>query len=395
MSEFTQKSKSRVSRLTDYFVGLINGKNGSELLKEFQILETRFSPLDIVAVFDNIFNIGADIEEIKVASNKLFNILYKSLSEREKQDLSEIPVFKHLIEDNAGVKGCLSRASKSIKLINKKYDREVINRLIRDFNEIEKFTIHYTVVENIVFPEIEKNWEHFQCLKLMWSFHDDIRQNIKRAVKTLKSEPFDLKLFNKISSKIYFNINTIIFREENILYPVMIDTMDKDIFIKMLNQLGEFNLMYSEVISGEKRLRQVASDSNLIKFATGEMSPEQIESVFNHLPVDITFVDENDKVKYYSTPPHRIFPRTTGVIGRTVQNCHPHESVEIVNKIIRSFKKGEKDIASFRIKKGKQYLLIRYFAIRDNDNNYKGILEVSQEISEIQNLKGEHRLLDW
>lgn len=134
---------------------------------------------------------------------------------------------------------------------------------------------------------------------------------------------------------------------------------------------------------------------NYIQFPTGELSVEQAELVFNHLPVDITFVDENDEVRYFSTPKHRIFPRTAAIIGRKIQNCHPPESVSVVDRIVDSFKKGEKEVASFWLHMGSKYVLIQYFAVRDKENKYRGVLEVSQEISEIQEIKGDRKLLDW
>ncbi len=400
MSEFTENYKTRVHKLTEYTLGLVEGKKGSELLKKYQILETSFLPRDIFYVFDEIFAKEKDIEKIKTASNKLFNILYKNLSEYKKYDYPENSVITLLIQNNKGVKKLLSDTSKFIKEINKNSDKNLLAELKNNFEELEKFTIHYTLKENIIFPEIEKHIENYQCLKLMWSFHDDIRKNIKKTIDILSSEQFDLKEFNKISSKVYFNINTIIFREENVLFPVTAELLDDAIFTKMLSQSTEFKLPYAEINQTENTAKDKTvfdkSDNKLtIKFKTGELSLEQAELVFNHLPVDITFVDENNIVKFYSTPKHRIFPRTKGVIGRTVQNCHPHESVEIVNKIVASFKSGEKDSASFWIPMGEKFVLIQYFAVRDEQNIYKGVLEVSQEISEIQKLKGERRLLDW
>jgi len=125
------------------------------------------------------------------------------------------------------------------------------------------------------------------------------------------------------------------------------------------------------------------------------LSPEQIELVFNHLPLDITFVDENDRVLYFSTPPKRTFTRTNAVIGRTVQNCHPPESVWMVEKILAAFKKGEKDVASFWIPFKNQFVYIQYYAIRDKEGKYRGTLEVTQDVKEIRELKGERRLLNW
>ena len=120
-----------------------------------------------------------------------------------------------------------------------------------------------------------------------------------------------------------------------------------------------------------------------------------MELIFGNLPLDITFVDKDDEVRYFSSPQHRIFPRTTGVIGRKVQNCHPRESIHVVSQIIEAFRKGEKSEAYFWIKMGSKYVLIKYIALRDKHDAYLGVLEVSQEISDIQKIKGEKRLLDW
>jgi len=106
-------------------------------------------------------------------------------------------------------------------------------------------------------------------------------------------------------------------------------------------------------------------------------------------------VDENNKVKYFSTPGKRIFPRTKGIIGRDVKNCHPPESVHVVEQIVDAFRRGEKDEASFWIKMKGEYILIRYFAVRDESGKFRGTLEVSQEISALQKITGEKRLLDW
>ncbi len=128
---------------------------------------------------------------------------------------------------------------------------------------------------------------------------------------------------------------------------------------------------------------------------TGGLSLEQVNLMLKHLPVDISFVDENDEVRYYSDAPDRIFTRTPAVIGRKVQNCHPPDSVHMVNRIIAAFRAGEKDTAEFWIVMKGSFLLIRYFAVRDADGGYRGCLEVSQDVTAIRALEGERRLLDW
>ena len=113
------------------------------------------------------------------------------------------------------------------------------------------------------------------------------------------------------------------------------------------------------------------------------------------MPVDITYVDEFNKVKFFSTPEKRIFRRTNSIIGREVKNCHPPESVHVVEQIVEAFRNGEKEKASFWIQMKGEFILIQYFAVRDEKGNYRGVVEVSQEITEIRSLEGEQRLLDW
>jgi len=128
---------------------------------------------------------------------------------------------------------------------------------------------------------------------------------------------------------------------------------------------------------------------------TGLLTPEQINLLLTHLPVDISFVDEHDKVAYYSQTEDRIFPRSPGIIGRSVQNCHPSKSVHIVDKILQEFKTGNRDSAEFWIQMKGRFIHIRYFAVRDNQGNYRGTIEVSQDVTSIRGLEGDKRLLDW
>jgi len=117
--------------------------------------------------------------------------------------------------------------------------------------------------------------------------------------------------------------------------------------------------------------------------------------MLKHMPVDISFVDENDEVRYYSATKNRIFPRSPGVIGRKVQNCHPPKSFAMVQKILDEFRAGRRDKADFWIQMKGRFLLIQYFAVRDEKGAYRGTLEVSQDVTDIRKLEGQKRLLDW
>ena len=139
----------------------------------------------------------------------------------------------------------------------------------------------------------------------------------------------------------------------------------------------------------------ILAPEGLLQFETGTLSKDEVEAVLNTLPVDITFVDKEDTVRYFNKPGERIFVRTKAVIGRKVQQCHPQKSIHIVNKILDGFKSGKKDAAEFWIQKGDRLVHIRYLAMRNKDGKYLGTMEVTQDITDIKGIEGEKRLLDW
>jgi PAS domain S-box-containing protein len=124
------------------------------------------------------------------------------------------------------------------------------------------------------------------------------------------------------------------------------------------------------------------------------LSPEVLEAIFDSLPVDITFIDETDTVRYYSRGDKRIFRRTPSVIGRKVQQCHPQQSIHKVNQVVSDLKSGKRDVAEFWIELKGRRIYIRYFPVRDKAGNYMGVVEVTQDITDLQKIKGEKRLLD-
>lgn len=132
-----------------------------------------------------------------------------------------------------------------------------------------------------------------------------------------------------------------------------------------------------------------------MRFETGTLSKDEVEAILNALPVDITFIDKEDTVRYFNKSEERIFVRTKAVIGRKVQQCHPQKSIHIVNKILDSFKSGKKDAAEFWIQKGNRLVHILYFPVRNRDGKYIGTMEVTQDITDIKKIEGEKRLLDW
>jgi len=141
---------------------------------------------------------------------------------------------------------------------------------------------------------------------------------------------------------------------------------------------------------------ELAEDKKrMLQFETGSLSKEEVEAILDSLPIDVSFVDKEDRVKYFNKAEGRIFVRTKAVIGRKVQQCHPQKSVHVVNSILEAFKTSKKDVAEFWINMNDRLILIRYFAVRDKNGKYLGTMEVTQDITDMKKIQGEKRLLDW
>jgi hypothetical protein len=194
------------------------------------------------------------------------------------------------------------------------------------------------------------------------------------------------------------------FKENNILFPTalqVITSKEWEETRKEFDEIGYCPLTPPQLtakprIEAEKKETEMRlAPEGMLQFENGKLTKEEIEAVLDALPIDITFVDKDDAVKYFNKAERRIFVRTKSVIGRKVQLCHPQKSVHIVNKIVESFKTGKKDVAEFWIKVNNRLIHIRYFAVRDENGKYLGTMEVTQDLTDIKKIEGERKLLDW
>lgn len=144
----------------------------------------------------------------------------------------------------------------------------------------------------------------------------------------------------------------------------------------------------SEIINNSEKRRE-------LQLSTGSFNPEELEAIFKSLPVDLTFVDKDDKVKFFSFGQERIFIRNRAILGRDVRMCHPPGSVHIVEQILGDFKSGKQSSASFWINMKGKFIYIDYYAVRDKDGNYLGTLEFTQDLTRLRSLEGEQRLLSY
>ncbi|MEW9670616.1 DUF438 domain-containing protein [Ammoniphilus sp. 3BR4] len=279
----------------------------------------------------------------------------------------------------------------------KEDSQQNILKLVEDLNLLLDIDKHYSRKENLLFPYLEK-YGIFGPTKVMWGVDDAIRGAIKQLKQNLLSYSGDKGDVEKYLQYIMKEVSEMIYKEENILFPMSLQKLTEDEWIKIAHESDEIGFCLAEPAGVWKPERANLSEGEaipggVIKFETGVISLRQLEFMLNHLPVDITFIDENDVVRYFSHGKERIFARTKAIIGRTVQNCHPPASVHVVEKLLHDFKTGKKDTEDFWIKFRDKYAYIRYFAVRDESNNYLGTLEFSQNIQPIQGIQGEKRIL--
>jgi DUF438 domain-containing protein len=239
--------------------------------------------------------------------------------------------------------------------------------------------------------------------KVMWGVDDEIREAVKKVIALLKSNPADKAKVYELADEALTKVSDMIFKEESILFPLVLETLTEDEWYHIYNESKDFGYTLVKpkakwkpvrVDVEEKALESGEEPSNdgYIEFDAGIMTPEEVNAVLNTLPLDMTFVDKDGHVKYFSMGKERIFSRPKTVLGREVQNCHPPASVHVVEKIVEDLKSGKKDHEDFWIRMGPRYVFIRYFAVRNAKGEYLGVLEVTQDIKPIQEITGEKRL---
>ena len=272
------------------------------------------------------------------------------------------------------------------------------------FNQLATIEKRFARKENQLFPYLEKyDWKGPS--QGMWSFHDNLRDQI-RLLNKYNEEKNIPKIIENLPYLIE-GIKRLLSIEDMRLFPNAMELLSEADWKEFYEGDEEMGWMLSqkpakypadEYIhpSQDTTQRELSfSLEDTFHYDEGYMTPEQVNLLLRFLPVDITYVDENDKVIFYNRGEDRVFKRSKGIIGREVRFCHPPKSVDQVLRIVDEFRAGTKDNADFWINFKGRMIHIRYFAIRDKEKNYKGVIEMSQDITEIQKLEGQKRLLDW
>jgi len=273
------------------------------------------------------------------------------------------------------------------------------------FNNLYDVDKHYQRKEYLLFPYLEKSGITGPP-KVMWGKHDEIRELIKGSIEILQMQGITkdelLASADIILKPAARNADEMTTKEEEILLPMSLDTLTEEDWYEISKQSLEIGYcLYDPKVEwqpewAEKQsINESQKSGSNIQLPSGSFTAEEVMTILNTLPIDITFVDKDDKVKYFSQSAERIFQRNRAILNRDVRHCHPPASAHIVDKIIDDFKSGRQDRAPFWINMGEKMIHIEYFALRNDNGEYLGTLEVSQNIAPYRQLEGEQRILSY
>lgn len=393
--------EQRLEALKEILHELHEGKDLQSLQVKFQHTVGDISPEEIAQLEQTLVSEGVAESEIKKLCNLHVELFKESLDSQNVLEKSPgHPIHTYMAENR--------QASELATLLQEQIERLgpepgqnmwafSINHLRGLLNELHQITTHYVRKENQLFPLLESHGIEAPT-KVMWEVHDDIRSLFKRCdLHISKGERQDaIKALHDLVEAVL----DMIYKEEHILFPMAEDTLSQEDWQKARS--GDDDIGYAfDILPGNEwnptfsNQNGKSQDENIIHLDTGALSNEIVNSILCQLPVDLSFVDAEGKVAYYSDSRERVFPRSPAVIGRDVRNCHPPKSVHMVEEILEAFQSGTQDDAEFWLELGGRFIHIQYKALRDSSGKYLGCLEVGHDATHVRALKGQRRLLEW
>ncbi len=387
--------------IKDIIRQLHEGRDIEEVKTQFRDILSNITSTEIAQVEQELVKEGMPQQEIRRLCDVHLAIFQESL-DKEKIEVEinhPINVFK---EEHKIILQQLGELKNAIKKIGVAKNFAEVNQEISQLRKIAEHLMdvekHNIREENVLFPYLEKHGIT-EPPAVMWAEHNELKEKKKHFLRLLEapdrlSFPDFARQLADTGGYIAEELANHIYKENHILYPAALRTIKDDEWREIRNQCDElgyccFTPSYLEQIKVKSRNPAMEG----VSFETGTLTPEEIEAFLNSLPVDVTFVDAEDTVRYFNKAEERIFPRTKAIIGRKVQQCHPPKSIHIVNQVIDDLRGGRRKSADFWIDMNGKKIYIRYFPVRNNRGKYIGCIEVTQDITQIQKIKGERRLL--
>jgi DUF438 domain-containing protein len=409
MSEHVNSSTRRKETLKAVIRRLHRGEPVEAVRSDFAQLLRDVGPSEIAEIEQALITEGLPEAEIKRLCDVHVAVFRESLdTQAPPQEQPGHPVHTFRAENDAA-EAVLGELGRAISALEEEADDgarwERTDKLLAILREYEK---HYLRKENILFPYLEKHGFAGPS-SVMWAIHDDVRDEWKSLDQLLEQRPGEdaVAAVAQIRNQwtwLATTVRDMFYKEEHILLPTALEKLSEEEWHRIRAQEAEIGYSYvkpgDEWPAGDRIIESApvpsgATTAGQLQLGTGALTLEQINLLFGNLPLDITYVDANDEVRFFSHGQERVFPRSPAVIGRKVQQCHPPQSMDRVQQILDAFRAGTRDVAEFWIEMHGRFVHIRYFALRDEDRTYHGTLEVVQDITTLRELEGERRLLDW
>lgn len=408
MSEIINNSSQRKELLRHLLLRLHEGEN-PEVLRQRLIEVLRNIPYnEVVEVEQELINSDALTEEEILDFCDLHTAVLDGSIDLEgaKPIPAGHPVdtFK---KENSALKREVNKITELFDSVAALSDKQLpgyILQLRTIFNNLSDVDKHYKRKEYLLFPFLEKHLITGPP-KVMWGKHDEIRELLKNSFEALESPISTAEEMKSIVQLILAPavemLDGMIMKEEEILFPMSMDTLTDEEWYKVYQETSEFGYCLFDPEdewqpSGAKVEKQEYVTADAIRLSSGAFNLAELEALFLHIPIDITFVDKNDKVRFFSHSPNRVFERNRSVIGRDVRMCHPPGSVHIVEQILADFKSGKENKAVFWMSNFKgRFIYIEYSAVRGKEGEYLGVVEVTQDITQMRKLEGNQRLLSY
>jgi hypothetical protein len=403
VSELINNSEKRVETLAEIIKELHSGKDREAVKQKLSALVRQTTGEEIVAMEQKLISQGMSVNEIKgmcdLHSQVLGDLVQEDLRARTTPGH---PVHTFNLENEAILK-ITSAMREAIRALSEKtLDTDLVSwRDLHDkLLEVDK---HYAKKENVLFPHLERHGITGPS-QVMWGKDDDIRVLMKslRAALSKSGASFEeLRVVaDEIALPMLFQIDEMVKKEVKILFPMALKNLTPEEWGAVYRDSARFGTCLAEPGTGyqppsAKAESEDLSGATAISVGVGSLTRDQLKALVEVLPVDLTFVDSDDRVAFFSEGKDRIFARSPSIIGRKVQNCHPPQSVEVVERIVADFRSGKQNVAEFWINLKGRFVNIRYFAVRADDGKYLGTLEVTQDLTQPRALEGERRLLQY
>jgi len=407
MSELINNREYRQKVLKELIEELHRGKTVEEVKPRFEeLIKGGVTTSEITEMEAALVAEGMPVEEIQRLCDVHAAVFKGSIQEIHgtvrPQDIPGHPVHT-FIQENRAIEELMAEIQNDLEEFRKDDSKSNLKKLIKGFDKLWEIDRHYFRKENLLFPYLEK-YGITTPPKVMWGVDDEIRADIKLVINLLNDYNGDREELTEKAEYALERVKEMIFKEESILLPLAVDTLSEDEWMNIQKASDDagYTLIKPKAkwkparVDVEEKAREEGeepADDGYIEFDAGIMTPEETNAVLNTLPLDLTFVDKDGIVKWFSMGKERIFARPKTVLGREVKNCHPPASVHIVEKIVEDLRTGRKDHEDFWIRFKDHFAYIRYFAVRDKKGKFLGVLEVTQDIKPIQEITGEKRLM--